>query len=765
MISFFVGLIIGAIGVVAVEAAAVLYFIYKLNQKTKKVASFSPSPSSLDSSEVLDPQQSLEFAYKKQGYVWVLEPEKVPKEKFSKEQKKKKEFLEVYPIRKAKRFPIKVENKSSVLYNGSKLIYIFLETSWEKEAWCKALRLASCEDKKRLEWFTKLNEDFHIYLTTLVAGYPSFTKPSTGMTGESPSMGLIADPMEKASRYDGSSSKVRLLWKKLARKASKPCIESKALSSYSGREERKVYEKFRPFQDSVLGATSVKSRTSKVPNCSGEENAEPLSSTFPRSKSQSQLSVVSDADSDDKFIVDEATLCWNLLIFRLFFDAKINVGVKSSIQARIQRALSNMRTPSYIGEIICTDIDTGNLPPYVHGMRVLPTDMNEVWAFEVDIEYAGGVVLDVETRLEVRELDLHKGIVDANSEEAGAVGDVSSDLLEGFEYFGKQLNISEGTFDGQDHKDQGDPKPDGLKNNRSTMPVSTSGSRWKSILNSIAKQVSQVPISLSIRVAALRGTLRLHIKPPPSDQLWFGFTSMPDIEFAMESSVGDHKITSGQVALFLINRFKASIRETMVLPNCESVSVPWMSAEKDDWVPRNVAPFIWLNHEVNSDQVPACEAFSSQTTEVKTTMEATSVTSIDQPEQKNQNSKNLDCYERPDTVSKVTSMPSTSSSTPAIQNSKFLRELRTPLLEIDNSREACQQSKEELSECQLPSATSSTQSEKQMIGIEEDDSRLKKSGRRARMLDLGKNMKEKLEEKRRHIEEKGRHIVEKMRGP
>lgn len=72
MISFFVGLIIGAIGVVAVEAAAVLYFIYKLNQKTKKAASFSPSPSSVDSSEVLDPQQSLEFAYKKQVLDLVL---------------------------------------------------------------------------------------------------------------------------------------------------------------------------------------------------------------------------------------------------------------------------------------------------------------------------------------------------------------------------------------------------------------------------------------------------------------------------------------------------------------------------------------------------------------------------------------------------------------------------------------------------------------------------------------------------------------------
>lgn len=31
---------------------------------------------------------------------------------------------------------------------------------------------------------------------------------------------------------------------------------------------------------------------------------------------------------------------------------------------------------------------------------------------------------------------------------------------------------------------------------------------------------------------------------------------MPDIEFDLESSIGEHKITNGHVALFLINRFK-----------------------------------------------------------------------------------------------------------------------------------------------------------------------------------------------------------------
>lgn len=117
-----------------------------------------------------------------------------------------------------------------------------------------------------------------------------------------------------------------------------------------------------------------------------------------------------------------------------------------------------MRIPSYVGEVICTDVDPGNLPPSIHSMRVLPVDMNEVWALEVDIEYSGGAVLGIETRLEVRELDPEKNIADSNPE-ANSVGDVSSDLLEGFEYFGKQLNLDEEASDAIEQKGEADPKP------------------------------------------------------------------------------------------------------------------------------------------------------------------------------------------------------------------------------------------------------------------------------------------------------------------
>ena len=55
--------------------------------------------------------------------------------------------------------------------------------------------------------------------------------------------------------------------------------------------------------------------------------------------------------------------------------------------------------------------------------------------------------------------------------------------------------------------------------------------------------------------------MRLYIKPPPSDQIWFGFTCMPDIDFNLESSVGDHKITNGRLALLLISRLKVRFDE------------------------------------------------------------------------------------------------------------------------------------------------------------------------------------------------------------
>ncbi|XP_027365115.1 testis-expressed protein 2-like [Abrus precatorius] len=806
--SILLGFGLGVVAIVAAEALGLLWIMKRLRHKIKHdEATLSSQTHFAITQSLLDPQQSLDFAFKKQGVVWVLESGKIPEP--SREQKRKKELLEVSPVKMygqmkgqslilrgsdglsttielkgctvqavsasilssrkwAKKFPIKVESKTSVIYNGSKIIYIYLETSWEKEAWCKALYLTSCDKKEKVKQATQLHEEFHSYLTSLNSLYHSFMKPSVGSNIEA---------IERASRPDGSSSKVRQFLKKFAKRTSRVGLENiSTWTSLSGHEMKKNTEKLRACQDAILATRLLKTTsTSKVlKNCSVDD-VPPLPSKSCHSGSQSLNSVSSDAEADEKFGIDEGTLCWNLMISRLFFDAKGNEQLKRSMQARIQKTLSNMRTPSYIGEVICTNINIGNVPPCIAGMRVLPMEMSEVWALEVDIEYSGGAVLEIETRLEVRELELQAGTQDSNPQPNNA-GAVPSDLLEGFEYIGKQLNFAERTNDLLEQKEYGDGNSDVFK---STVSSLNNGSRWKSILNSVAKQVSQVPLSLAIKVASLRGTLRLHIKPPPSDQLWYGFTSMPDIDFNLESSVGEHKITSGHFALFLLNRLKTAIRETLVLPNCESVCIPWMLAEKDDWVPRNVAPFIWIKQEFGNGTSTSIDSNNQPSVGVKARLEATASSSSNDPEHKKQNpestesspeSKSSDSLALPLSSNSVTLESSRSLeelTTPLLvndkpQETKDLKEFRTPLLQNDKQLETNEQNMENNSEFQ---AQHKSVLEKPNHSIEQEDGLPKKMGRRERMLDLGKKMSEKLEEKRRHIEEKSRHIVEKMRGP
>ncbi|XP_064960208.1 uncharacterized protein LOC135581327 isoform X3 [Musa acuminata AAA Group] len=529
LVSFLFGFVAGFVALVAAEGLAFLWLMGRLRRKRLAVGVASRSQLI---ARGLDAERSLTVPFEKKGSVWVLEPKKVRKintdelPKKGTKQQKKNDILEVIPVKRyakikdqslilsnsdgskttiqllgctvvavsasnlasrkwAKRYPIKLESNDSKIYKGSKACYLYFDTSWEKESWCKALRLASCPDRGKWNWFSQLGEDFQDYLSSLSIEYPSFLKPST----------LYTETTNRTSRID-ESSRVQFFLKKFSKKASKNALESRQSSiSSSSCGERKIDKRL----PSTAGASS--------------------SDGFVISSSEDKFST-----ADEKFVNDKGTLCWNLLLSRLFFDAKNSIEINNLIKACIQTTLSNTRRPSYLCEISCTGLDLG------------------------------------------------------------------------IEHYGNQLKSPSNSATGMGNRNEVD-KADGLRNSKSASWTSGHVSRWKAILHSLANQVSQVPLSLSIRVISLRGTLRLYIKPPPSDQLWFGFTTMPELDWNLESSVGDRKITSSHIALLISNRFKAAIRDSLVLPNCETICIPWMLAEKDDWVPRKVAPFMWINNE------------------------------------------------------------------------------------------------------------------------------------------------------------------------
>ncbi|KAK4283283.1 hypothetical protein QN277_000249 [Acacia crassicarpa] len=801
-----IGFVLGVLVVVAAEALGVLWITKLIGNKIKQQV----ESKCLMKGQEIDTRQSLDSSIKKQGEVWILESDKITKfwhDRIPREQKRKKDFVEVSPVKKygkvtdqsliltepdglcttiqlkgciveavsaaslsskkwAKKLPIKVESKTSAIYNGSKIFYIYLETSWEKESWCKALRLASCDQNEKLKWFSQLHEEFHSYLTSLDAEYSSLLKPSVGSSIEA---------VDRASKPDGIHLKVRQFFKKLSRKTYRGCLDNKSTcSSLSGREEKKNSEKLHAKKDSGLSVNLTKPASAKHYKSSTEDSSPPLSSNQSCSESQSHFYAV---DSDENNGIDDGIICWNLLISRLFFDAKGSAELKRFFQAEIQKQLSSTRTPSYIGEVILTEFSTGSIPPCITGVRVLPLEISEVWTLEVDIEYAGGALLGIETRLEVGELDLHKEIEDLNPD-LGNAGEVSSDLLEGFEYLGKQLNLTESTRDLHEPKEDGDANIDLSKSFRRSSFSSISGSRWKSMLNSVAKHVSQVPLSLAVRVASLRGTLRIYIKPPPSDQLWFGFTSMPDIDFNLESFIGDRKIPNGRTGSFLIKLLKIGIRENLVLPNCECICIPFMQAEKDDWVPFKVAPFIW----------------TSQTSGIETpnSMGASARTSTDNPEHDQQKPKNAELDLEPANKSTddqgVQSSSGTEELTPSLfedeerpqetidlkepvsssieklkpQETKDSREAKSPLLHNVIS----QNIREQMTEDEDDSSSSTPRMSGAVLQRQDtmDETKPLKMGRKDKVKILRRKMSEKFEEKKRHIGEKSRSFVDKMRG-
>lgn len=199
-----------------------------------------------------------------------------------------------------------------------------------------------------------------------------------------------------------------------------------------------------------------------------------------------------------------------------------------------------------------------------------------------------------------------------------------------------------------------------------------------------------------------------------------------------------------------------SIRDRLVLPNCESICIPWMLAEKEDWVPRSVAPFIWIKQESASGP-------TTKQGDEKLTVEANRGI----PNNYVGGSQRKSNEEGRVTQPKNESSEPYASSVPADHSTfidRVVDELTTPLLKIDEKGEISYNISERKPEWQPPSQ-SLMLTEQQNDYVEDDDSRPKRIGTRARVLGFRKKMGEKLEEKRRHIEERGRHIVERMKGP
>jgi hypothetical protein len=91
------------------------------------------------------------------------------------------------------------------------------------------------------------------------------------------------------------------------------------------------------------------------------------------------------------------------------------------------------------------------------------------------------------------------------------------------------------------------------------------------LIGAVAKKLVGVPISVTIRVKRLAGTLRVWIPPPPGDRLWFGFVDEPEVEMDATPSVGQLGIKwhglAEKVSKMITAELLKEVHAALVLPN------------------------------------------------------------------------------------------------------------------------------------------------------------------------------------------------------
>jgi hypothetical protein len=81
-----------------------------------------------------------------------------------------------------------------------------------------------------------------------------------------------------------------------------------------------------------------------------------------------------------------------------------------------------------------------------------------------------------------------------------------------------------------------------------------------------------INLELVVLVQAVHGNLCVRIKKPPSNRIWWGFTSMPKLDLRVVPVVSDRKIQINMVLKAIEKQIRDAVAESIVLPNMDDLA-------------------------------------------------------------------------------------------------------------------------------------------------------------------------------------------------
>lgn len=83
-------------------------------------------------------------------------------------------------------------------------------------------------------------------------------------------------------------------------------------------------------------------------------------------------------------------------------------------------------------------------------------------------------------------------------------------------------------------------------------------------------------VRLAVACKKLTGRVHLRMGPVPADRVWFGFYTEPEIDFDIDSSIGQTNPIANipKLASIIVYKLKQELVEVMVLPDMDDIALP-----------------------------------------------------------------------------------------------------------------------------------------------------------------------------------------------
>ncbi|XP_017152421.2 testis-expressed protein 2-like isoform X1 [Drosophila miranda] len=298
------------------------------------------------------------------------------------------------------------------------------------------------------------------------------------------------------------------------------------------------------------------------------------------------------------FLGPSGSVVWaNVLMGRCLFSMLHDAILQERIKEFLQKKLNSVKLPSYMEEVIITNIYMGGSPLLCHRVSQPMLDERGVWV-DADLTYEGLAHITVTTKLNLRRI---RAKAKATQLEAKSVPSASAqrDLPQ---YMGDDdtpMDSTTAIYDSDGESSSSSDEVDSLPTGATTenaysqnSPRKTgsifkivqrkAGSKLSQYANElpyVQRRIERMNANITLRVdlngMVARGTI--NIPPPPSDRVWLCFRGPPRLWISTKPQVGDKSVDWTFVTNVIESKLCETVNKFLVYPNMVDVTIPFLA--------------------------------------------------------------------------------------------------------------------------------------------------------------------------------------------